>query len=337
MSQDGSFVTLAEGWSNRVTTWNSTTGAYIASIGSGYNSPIDSTQCYTGTGTGTLVTDKVNRRIVRVSETGVITTSDTALPTTFTYPSVVIPVQSVGTLVADEGSGRVYLLSSVAIATQPVSATAVTPSTTTFTIALTANSATTGLNYTWTKGGVIVGTNSASYTYTATAADVDAGPTYPIVCTVTHALGTATSTTVTLTVVRGVTISPTSSVAVVGGSTVTFTATPAAGNTVTTYAWTLGGVAVGTNSATYTYTAVDADGGQRSVVCTVTASKGVAASNTASLTVQVSSRWGRAGEVQRRPRTEHFSSLTVMCANPSVACVPYSALSVLCSALWVSS
>jgi hypothetical protein len=74
----------------------------------------------------------------------------------------------------------------------------------------------------------------------------------------------------------------------VGGTGVTFTATPAAGNTVSVYAWTLGGVAVGMNAPTYTYTAVDSQAGQTlNVVCTVTGTYGTAGSNTATVTVQV--------------------------------------------------
>jgi hypothetical protein len=284
-SQDGTYVLLAEGYSMRITKWSTATGAYLGSVGSGYRSPYDVTECWMGTGVGTVVSDYSNARFAVVSETGVVTTSTTAL---LYNPTAIELVPGVGVMVAAQGSNQIMVLSSVAIATHPVNATTITPSTATFTIALTANSATTGLTYVWTKGGVVVGTNSASYTYTATGADVDAGPTYPIVCTVIHAMGSATSMAATLTVVRGVTVAPISTSAAVGGASVTFTATPASGNTVTTYAWTLGGVAVGTNSATYTYTAVEADAGPRSVVCTVTASKGVAASNTASLTVQVS-------------------------------------------------
>ena len=84
------------------------------------------------------------------------------------------------------------------------------------------------------------------------------------------------------------TISPLAVSALVGGSGVTFTATPAAGNTVSVYAWTLGGVAVGTNAATYTYTAVESQAGQiLNVVCSVTATYDTAGSNTATVTVQV--------------------------------------------------
>jgi beta-galactosidase len=76
--------------------------------------------------------------------------------------------------------------------------------------------------------------------------------------------------------------------ATVGGSAVTFTATPATGNTVTTYAWTQNGVAVGTNSPTYVYSGAPSHGGSAlTIVCTVTAAAGVASSNTAALTVQV--------------------------------------------------
>ncbi len=197
-------------------------------------------------------------------------------------------VAGLGLLVADFNNQRLVVLSSVVIQTHPSHASVVTPSTATFSVALTASSATTGLTYVWTKSGVVVGTNSSSYTYTGTGADVDAGPSYGIACTVTHATGSATSFTALLTVARGVVITPAATMTAVLASTVTFTAVPAAGNTVTTYAWTLGGASVGTNSSTYVYTPVEAHTGQSvSVVCTVTATKGTAASNTATATVLV--------------------------------------------------
>ena len=286
-SQDGFYVLVAEAFSNRVTKWNATTGAYIGSLGAGLYKPYDVMECWTGSGVGAVATaySSPTGRLDRVSEAGAMTSlsvtgSDTVLSVS------ILP--GVGLVTLSQGIG-LFVYSSVAVATHPASATAATAtSTATFTVALTANSATTGLTYAWTKAGVPVGTSSPSYTYTATAADVDAGPTYAIVCTITHATGYAVTNVATLTVVRGVTISPLAPNALVGGPGVTFTATPAAGNTVSVYAWTLGGVAVGTNAPTYTYTAADSQAGQTlNVVCTVTGTYGTAGSNTAMVTVQV--------------------------------------------------
>jgi hypothetical protein len=286
-SQDGTYVLVAEAYSNRVTKWNAATGAFIGSLGAGLYKPYDVMECWTGSGAGALATAYLSPtgRLDRLSEVGALTSmsvtgSDRAVS------AAVLP--GIGVVVVSQGAG-LFVYSSVAVATHPVSATATTAtSTATFTVALTANSATTGLTYAWTKAGVPVGTSSPSYTYTATTADVDAGPTYAIVCTITHATGYAVTNAATLTVVRGVTIAPLALNALVGGPGVTFTATPATGNTVSVYAWTLGGVAVGTNAPTYTYTAVDSQAGQTlNVVCTVTGTNGTAGSNTATVTVQV--------------------------------------------------
>lgn len=196
-----------------------------------------------------------------------------------------------GLIVADFNNNRLALVSSVSILTHPVNTYVITPAAATFTVALTTTSATWGVSYVWTKAGAVVGTNSSSYTYTGDNTDADVGPAHSIVCNVSHALGYAVSTTAVLTVARGVTLAPTSAAPTVGGAAVTFTATPAVGNTVTNYAWTVGGVAVGTNSATYVYTPVDAHTGAAvNVVCTVTASKGTTTSNTAVLGVMVSPR-----------------------------------------------
>ena len=280
-SQDGSYVVVAEWYSERVTKWNAATGAHMSTVATTYRAT-DVVECDTGSGTGTVIADYNSNRLARISETGVATTL-----LGLSSPTGVVLVPGWGVLVSNQALHQVQVYTSVAILTHPVGATATVPQAVTFTLALTAASASTGLTYVWTKGGVAVGGNSATYTYTPTDADVDAGPSYPVQCTVTHALGTATSNTVTLVVVRGVTVTPATANAVVGGAGVTFTATPASGNTVSLYAWTLGGVPVGTNAATYTYTAVDGQGGLTlAVMCTVTATKGVAGS-AAQMLVQV--------------------------------------------------
>jgi hypothetical protein len=101
-------------------------------------------------------------------------------------------------LVAAAGDDAVVVLTSVAILTHPVSATVVVGSSATFTVALTSTSASAGLTYVWTKSGVVVGTNSSSYTYTSV--DADGGQSFSIVCTVSHASGLAASNAAALTV-----------------------------------------------------------------------------------------------------------------------------------------
>jgi hypothetical protein len=184
-SQDGSYLLVAEYASQRVTKWNAVTGAYIASIGSGYDTPADVIECWTGTGVGTLVIEGNTHRLSRVSETGVMTTSIIAIGNTKTL--ALVPGQ--GLIVGSVDQGMVYLRS-VAFATHPANVTVTVGSTATFTVSLTANSATTGMTYVWTKGGVVVGTNSATLSLTTINAD---GGWASVVCTVTHAMGQATS------------------------------------------------------------------------------------------------------------------------------------------------
>ena len=280
-SQDSSYVVLAEWYSERVTKWNAASGAYIGTVATTYRAN-DVMECETGSGTGVVIADFNNNRFVRVSETSVATTL-----TGFSGPTSVVLVPGWGILIANQGLHQVQVYSSVTILTQPLSATATVPQAVTFSVALTATSASTGLSYSWTKAGVVVST-SAIYSYAPNNQDVDTGPTYAIVCTVTHASGMATSSAATLTVVRGGVVTPSTASAIVGGSGVTFTVTPASGNTITAWAWTLNGASVGSNAATYTYSAVDVQGGQTlSVACTVTGSKGVATTNTATVAVQV--------------------------------------------------
>jgi hypothetical protein len=201
-SQDASYLLVAEAYSQRVTKWNAATGAYIGSVGSGYSNPAEVVECWTGSGVGAIVVDGNNNRVSRVSETGVVTTV-TGVGVDMTSLALV-PGQ--GMIVVSLSLGFFYLRS-VVIATHPVSATVVVGAAATFSVTLTASSATTGLTYAWTKGGVAVGTNSASLSYTTSAADV--GSPMSIVCTVTHAMGRAVSNAATLSVMvrRSVTCS----------------------------------------------------------------------------------------------------------------------------------
>jgi hypothetical protein len=108
-------------------------------------------------------------------------------------------VPGVGVVMADYDQNRVVLLSSVSILTHPANITVAVGSLATFSVALTATSPS-AVTYSWTKGGVPVGTNSSTYSYTPTAAD---GGSSQIVCTVTHAIGRAVSYIAYLTVQVG--------------------------------------------------------------------------------------------------------------------------------------
>ncbi len=103
-----------------------------------------------------------------------------------------------GVLVMEVNTHRLQMFSSVAIATHPVSATVALGVSATFSVTLASNSSTAALTFMWTKGGVTVGANSSSYTYTGV--DADSGSPKAIVCTVIHATGRAVSNTATLTV-----------------------------------------------------------------------------------------------------------------------------------------
>jgi hypothetical protein len=107
-------------------------------------------------------------------------------------------VPGFGVLVATLNSGRLQVLTSVAIATQPSSATVSVGGSVSFSIGLLPNSSTNGVTFAWTKDGVAVGTNSSTYTYVAV--DTDAERSFSIMCTVTHATGLAVSNPATLTV-----------------------------------------------------------------------------------------------------------------------------------------
>lgn len=207
----------------------------------------------------------------------------------------------VGTVVAEFNTGRLVLLSSVALATHPISTTVLATTPVTFSVTLSPNSATSGITYTWTKGGIVVASgNFPNLFLETTINDADAGPSYAIVCTVSHALGLAVSNTATLTALRPITVSPAATTVVVGASPFTFTATLGPGPPALSYTWTLNGVVVGGDSPTYVYTAVDAHGGQvLSVMCAKGITFGAISSNIAMLTVQVSPASMRAMRAMR--------------------------------------
>ena len=118
--------------------------------------------------------------------------------------------------------------------------------------------------YSWYKDGSIVGTNSSTYSFTATAADDGA----VITCQVSdglygHDYG---SDSLTLTVMYSVSITQDPANPVVEDGTVTYTCTTTAVNP--TYQWYKDDVAVGTNSNTYAFATVIGDDNSQ-IWCTV--------------------------------------------------------------------
>ena len=164
------------------------------------------------------------------------------------------------------------------ITTQPASQTVVSGNPVTFTVAATG---TAPLIYTWKKNNVVVGTNSATLTFTTVPTDNSV----TITATVTNAYGVATSSTATLTVltVPIIQMQP-ASTAVTLGQAATFSVV-ATGTAPLSYAWSKGGVAVGSNSSTYTTTATVSGDNGTVVNVTVSNSAGHVTSSNAILTV----------------------------------------------------
>ena len=145
--------------------------------------------------------------------------------------------------------------------------------------------------YQWKKNGVNAGTNSTTYT--------DAGLSNGniITCVMTSNAvcingSPDTSNTIVMSVspivTANVSIAPVPSGAICSGTSVTFTATPSNGGTVPVYKWKKNGLAVGSNSATYSDN-VFINGDQ--VICEMTSSEacvipqGATTSNSIVLTV----------------------------------------------------
>ncbi|MFZ2287987.1 MAG: hypothetical protein WAV93_13495, partial [Bacteroidales bacterium] len=142
--------------------------------------------------------------------------------------------------------------------------------------------------YQWYVNGSPVGSNSVTYSYVPVQGD----KVYVVLTSNADPCATgnpATSNTVTMAVNPNlpvsVTIAPSSN-PVCAGTSVTFTATPTNGGTTPAYQWYRNAVAVGTNSATYSY--IPATGDQVYVVLTSNATCATgspATSNTVSMTV----------------------------------------------------
>ncbi len=198
-SHDGSHLLLAEAYANRVTKWNTSNGAYLGSVGSGFDQPWDVSECWAGAAVSTLVSDGDNNRMVLATAGGPSFRSPARFPGILS--TALAP--GVGVLVALRDAEKVVLLSSVALRTHPASTTIAVSTSATFAVALTPQSATSGLTYSWTLNGSAVGANAPNFTYTAVDSDLSGGP-LTIVCTVTHALGRVVSSPATLRVVRSV-------------------------------------------------------------------------------------------------------------------------------------
>ena len=186
-----------------------------------------------------------------------------------------------GMLAACAGTSSAPAIAPV-ITAQPANTTVTVGQPATFTVAATG---TAPLSYQWTKNGMNVGTNSATYTTAATASSDNGAK---IQVTVSNSKGSAPSSIVTLTVDAAstkptITTQP-ASVTVTVGQTATFTVA-ATGTAPLTYQWTKSGTNVGTNSATYaTAATTSADNGAQ-IQVKVSNSAGSTFSSIVTLTV----------------------------------------------------
>ena len=172
------------------------------------------------------------------------------------------------------------------ITAQPPNATVTVGQPATFTVAA---AGTAPLSYQWTKNGMNVGTNSATYTTAATTSSDNGAK---IQVTVSNSKGSAPSSVVTLTVDAAstkpsITTQP-ANVTVTVGQTATFTVV-ANGSAPLSYQWTKNGTKVGTNSATYTTAATALTDNGAKIQVTVTNAEGSAPSSTVTLTVDAAS------------------------------------------------
>jgi hypothetical protein len=168
------------------------------------------------------------------------------------------------------------------ITAQPANATVTVGQAATFTVAAAGAAP---LSYQWTKNGMSVGTNSATYT---TAATTSSDNNAKIQVTVSNSKGSTPSSIATLTVDAAatkpsITTQPVN-VTVTVGQTATFTVA-ATGTAPLTYQWTKNGANVGTNSATYTTAATTSSDNGAQIQVKVSNSAGNTFSSIVTLTV----------------------------------------------------
>lgn len=292
-SPDGSRLIAVEPLSSRVAVWEASTGAYLGPVSSGFHTPVGVVQCVSRAGAGMVVVDSGTSLLTVVTAGGqpVEPSPSPASVAGLLQPSVLVLVPGLGGVAASRSTSLIAVLSSVAITTHPANATAAVGSPVTFFVILSPTSARAGVTFSWTQGGLAVGYNASTYTYVPSNADVTAGATFAVMCTVTHALGRAVSAPAILTVVGDVTVLP-RAVTVSAGSDTAFEASLLPGVSALSFEWRVGGATVGHNSSVLVFAPGDDIGGRTlQVLCRVTTSNGsVVLSNPSMLTVQVRRR-----------------------------------------------
>ena len=138
--------------------------------------------------------------------------------------------------------------------------------------------------YQWYVGSIAQsGATASTFNYSPASAS-----SYSITVTVTDSLGAtspqSSAATVTVNAAPTVSIAPVGPLTLDAGQVQTFTATASGGIGALTYQWYLDGTAVGSNSASYTYTAA---GTSHSITCTVTDSASAPDTSPSSNTISV--------------------------------------------------
>ena len=140
------------------------------------------------------------------------------------------------------------------------------------------------VSYQWKRGATNIGTNSSTYTLVA----ADSGASITCVVTATNALGSANSTSNTITADNYAPVS--TSAPVISGTTTLGSVLTTTNGTWTnsptsyTYQWKRGVTNIGTNANTYTLVAADSTA---SITCVVTANNAVGSASATSNTITV--------------------------------------------------
>jgi hypothetical protein len=198
------------------------------------------------------------------------------------YSITVTVTDSLGTTSAQSTATTVTVSASPTVSITPGLVTMDVGQIQTFTATASGGSGT--LSYQWYVDGTAVGSNSASYSYTASAGS------HSVTCKVTDSASTPVTSPASNAVTITVAASPTVSIAPVGpvtldvGQVQVFTATPSGGSGSLSYQWYLDGSAVGSDSASYPYTAA---GVSHTVTCEVTDSASTPVTSPASNAVSV--------------------------------------------------
>jgi hypothetical protein len=183
------------------------------------------------------------------------------------YSVTVTVTDSLGATSAQSSAASVTVAASPTVSIAPVGPlTLDVGQSTTFTATSTGGLGT--INYQWYLGGSAVsGATGSTYSFSGSVGS------YSVTCKVTDSASTPVTSPASNAVSITVSASPTVSIVPVGpltldvGQVQTFTATASGGSGTINYQWYLDGSAVGSNSASYSYTA---SGSSHSVTCKVT-------------------------------------------------------------------